>query len=269
MLRRLSTARQVPDHLSCRRVRSTARAVQVLVALLLGSAHVSSGAGPSAHAKVRLLVLGGGLQTTHQFAANSGVWLDRLRLAQTAECTYTESLDALREENLQRYDALLIYAWRAREHGGSIETRAQKDGLLQFLRRGGGLMVAHIGVGCFDDWDEFGRLVGRVWVTGRSGHTAYKPFTVRIRDGSHPTLRGLRDFETTDELYQGLIVRTDLPAIATAREGNQDEPMVWTNTFGQGRIFVTTLGHGPESWRDEDFLKMLTQSLLWVARRSG
>src|SRR6185503_14899007 len=122
---------------------------------------------------IKILVLGGGLNTRHLFAHNSGMLCDRLRLAGLATCTITHDLNALHSESLRRFDVLLIYAWRGTQYGGSIENEAQKQGLLEFLRRGAGLVVVHIGNGSFDDWPEFVRIVGRVWVTVISTHTDY------------------------------------------------------------------------------------------------
>ena len=59
-----------------------------------------------------MLVLGGGLNTRHLFAQNSGLLCDRLRLAGLATFTGTNDLNALRIESLQKFDVLLIYAWR-------------------------------------------------------------------------------------------------------------------------------------------------------------
>src|SRR5262245_60811914 len=195
----------------------------VLAACILGAALGAphGGALPRSGeqpAKLRMLVLGGGLNTRHLFAHNGGLLCDRLRYAELATCTYTDDLDALRSESLRNYDVLMIYAWRATDRGGSIESDARKQGLVEFLGRGGGLVVVHIGNGCFDDWPEFGRIVGRVWITGTSGHTEYKDFKVYLKAKDHPILDRLEDFMISDELYQRLIPKADVKVLATATD---------------------------------------------------
>ena len=218
---------------------------------------------------VKVLILGGGLQTSHLFAANSGVLADKLRLDRIAQCTYTENLDFLRAENLRQFDVLLIYAWRANGHDGSIENDAQKQGLLDFVEGGKGLIVVHVGVGSFDDWEDYGEIVGRIYLEGQSTEVPYGTFDVQIQDPDHPTMRGLRDFEIKDELYQRLVVRkSGLPVLVTAQGEDGVEPMVWINRLGNGRIFVTALGHGPETWRNEHYQQLLINAIRWVSRQS-
>src|SRR5438094_299241 len=118
------------------------RVLIILAACLLGGrigapADLASASPSADKTKIRLLVLGGGLNTRHLFAHNSGMLCDRLRYAELASCTYTDDLDALRSEWLRNYDVLMIYAWRATDRGGSIESDAQKQGLVEFLGRGG------------------------------------------------------------------------------------------------------------------------------------
>ncbi len=163
----------------------------VVPSLLLSLLPALSCAASETSQPIRLLVLGGGQNTRHLFAHNSGMLCDRLRYARFASCTYTEDLEMLRAESLRRFDVLMIYAWRGTQYGGSIENQAQKQGVMEFMQRGGGLVVVHIGNGSFDDWPEFGKMVGRVWVTGESTHTAYKDFQVHLKAKDHPILAGL------------------------------------------------------------------------------
>jgi len=250
------------------------RRVLILAACLLageiGGPIDRASAAPSGadKTKIRLLVLGGGLNTRHLFAHNSGLLCDRLRYAELAICTYTEDLDALRSESLRNYDVLMIYGWRATDRGGSIENDAQKRGLIEFLERGSGLVVVHIGNGCFDDWPEFGRMVGRVWITGTSGHTEYKDFKVYLKAKAHPILDRLEDFMISDELYQRLVPKSDVNVLATAMDEGVDQPMAWTREHGKAKVFYTALGDSPESWNNETFLQMLAGAVQWTAGRA-
>lgn len=218
--------------------------------------------------KIRLLVLGGGQNTRHLFAHNSGLLCDRLRYAGLATCSYSEDLNSLRSQSLENFDVLMIYAWRGTQYGGSIENETQKKGLIDFLSRGGGLVTVHIGNGSFDDWPEFGRIVGRLWVTGVSTHTDYKEFEVHLKAKTHPILAGLQDFTITDELYQRLVPKSDITILATATEAGVEEPMAWTREHGRAKVFYTALGDSPEAWNNESFLQMLSGAVQWAAGRS-
>lgn len=240
--------------------------VLLLLALALaGSASRTAGPRP-----LRILALGGGTNTTHRFRDNTAVLAEYLHSEGVADrVDFTEDLDALRAERLRDYDLLLVYAWRANGHGGSLTVAAQRDGLASFVRNGKGLVVVHVGNGCFDDWPEFGKMVGGRWVSGKSRHTPYMEFTVCLNEKEHPLFRGLRDFQTTDELYQNLQMEPGVPVrvLATAEAEGVAEPMVWINRYGRGRVFYTALGHGPESWRNASFQRLLANAARWVARR--
>jgi type 1 glutamine amidotransferase len=110
-------------------------------------------------------------------------------------------------------------------------------------------------------------MVGRVWITGQSTHTAYKDFRVHLTAAGHPALAGLTDFTISDELYQRLIPKADVQVLAVAEEEGIQEPMAWTREYAKGRVFYTPLGDSPESWNNESFLQMLAGAVQWVAGR--
>lgn len=220
-------------------------------------------------AGLKLLVLGGGTNTTHKFLQNSGYLVSALTDKGTInEATYTEDLDDLRAGNLADYDALLIYAWRANGHGGSIETDEQRQGLADFVRNGKGLVVAHIGVGCFDDWPEYGQMIGARWVSGTSTHSPYTPFEVQVRQPRHDIAGGVGDFHLVDELYHRLVVEPEvkIKPLFTAEWAGERHPMAWARKYGKGRVFVTVLGHGSDSWQAGGFQRLMRNGLLWVTR---
>ncbi len=39
---------------------------------------------------------------------------------------------------------------------------------------------------------------------------------------------------------------------------------MWTNTYGEGRIFGTTLGHHNDTMKTKVYLEMLTRGFLWA-----
>ncbi|HRE04036.1 MAG TPA: ThuA domain-containing protein [Opitutaceae bacterium] len=70
------------------------------------------------------------------------------------QVVYTEDLAALTEENLRRYDALLIYA--------NIDqiSPEQEKAVLGYVRQGGGLAALHCASYCLRNSDAYIALVG-------------------------------------------------------------------------------------------------------------
>ena len=70
----------------------------------------------------------------------------------------------------------------------------------------------------------------------------------------------------SDELYN--IDRTwptATPLVqAWSVEGEKHHPVVWTNTFGKAKVFVTTMGHTNRTMSDSVYLDLVTRGLLWT-----
>ena len=102
-------------------------------------------------------------------------------------------------------------------------------------------------------------------------HDRQRPLTVKGVAPAHPIMKGVPPSWTTidEELYE--IVET-WPGITPLAESSSVEvqrtsPVVWTNTAGKARVFVTSLGHNNEMMADPIYLDLVTRGLLWTAGR--
>jgi uncharacterized protein len=168
---------------------------------------------------------------------------------------------------ITQYDVILLHFqnWEVPGPG----TTAQ-DNLRQFVQNGGGLVSVHFACGAWhDEWPGFQAILGRVWrgPTG-SQHDPRGPFTVRIVDPDHPVAHGIDDFETDDELYTCLVgdAPIHLLAEATSKVDGQDHPMAFARTYGNGRVFLTTLGHDVKAFTSGSVPRLIRQACLWTGR---
>jgi len=76
----------------------------------------------------------------------------------------------------------------------------------------------------------------------------------------------------TDELYHGLRGPLDnVHLIATAYSdrktggSGEHEPMIWTVSFSEGRVFHTPMGHDLEAMRCVGFITTLQRGTEWAA----
>jgi type 1 glutamine amidotransferase len=161
-----------------------------------------------------------------------------------------------------------------------------KDSFVEYVRNGGGVVVYHGASMAFPDWPEYNEITGLggwgdrdenagpycYWkdgetvtenIPGEAGqHGDAHEFIVVHRDTEHPVLKGLPDswLHGKDELYGGLrgpaknltILATAFSDTATGGTG-RDEPVLFTVSFGNGRIFHDALGH-PDPENDESAL---------------
>ena len=47
-------------------------------------------------------------------------------------------------------------------------------------------------------------------------------------------------------------------------ESKKDQVVAWTNQYGKGRVFATTLGHASPTTDMESYHKLLANGLLWA-----
>ena len=89
-------------------------------------------------------------------------------------------------------------------------------------------------------------------------HDRQRPLVVETVARSHPILRGLPDrWETiSEELYELEQVWPQMTPLAQAYspESKKFQPLIWTNTHGKARVFVTSLGHNTAMIANREYL---------------
>lgn len=221
-------------------------------------------------------------------------------LAETTEFrfTFSEDVDDLDAGILARYQVLVLAnstlrtavpsddpragGWR----GNRLErpvTAVHAEAILSFAAAGGGIVAAHSALDALYGLESYRALLG-------GGLFVSHPWTqaVRIRNEApdHPTMAHLGGtFELTDEIYvldenprPNVIVLAslDMASVDAARlegrtapgdEARRDFPISWVRRHGDGRVFVTKLGHFPEVWTDPAFVQHLLQGMRVAAGR--
>jgi type 1 glutamine amidotransferase len=152
-----------------------------------------------------------------------------------------------------------------------IEMNAQqKEELLAFVRSGHGFVAAHTGLTAFDSWPEFGQMLGAQY----GGHLYTGPGQVISERPDHPIVKHWgAAFSYNDEFYRPKGLSRDTvdvllrfnPASAPSSKlpADGDFPLVWTKTYGQGRVFYSSLSHATEAWDIRDLQVMMFEAIRW------
>jgi uncharacterized protein len=159
------------------------------------------------------------------------------------------------------------------------------------------LVIVHAANNAFTGWNEYNQMIGMGWRNNKfgdrlivdaqgkevrvpagqgpgAGHGPQHPFQVTVRDGDHPITKGMpREWmHTQDELYQGMrgpCANVHLLATAFASKdkkgSGENEPMIWTVTYGDGRVFHTPMGHDLPAMRCIGFITTLQRGTEWAA----
>ncbi|HSW01186.1 MAG TPA: ThuA domain-containing protein [Sedimentisphaerales bacterium] len=168
------------------------------------------------------------------------------------------------ETALKNYDviAFLIYSAKLKE----LPAQAQEN-LLSFVKDGKGFFVQHLASASFPKWEEFGKLCGRKWVMGTSGHGPRSVFQSKIVDKQHPITAGLNDFEVDDELYAKLQGNEKIHVLVTADSdwSKATEPLVFVQNYGKGRVVHNAYGHDRKALMTPNVQKIISRGTEWAA----
>jgi type 1 glutamine amidotransferase len=168
------------------------------------------------------------------------------------------------ETALKAYDVIVftIYSRRIK----TLPKEAQKN-LLNFVKNGKGFFVQHLATASFAKWEEFGRLCGRRWVMGTSGHGPREVFEAKVVNKEHPITAGMSNFKIYDELYAKLQGTGKINVLVEADSdwSNKTEPLIFTLKYGKGRTVHNAFGHDGKALMNPNVQKIIVRGAEWAA----
>nr|WSX75206.1 ThuA domain-containing protein [Streptomyces sp. NBC_00899] len=183
--------------------------------------------------------------------------------------TVSDSLDVYTDADLMAGTDLIVQCWTM----GTI-TAEQVAGLRGAVQAGTGLAGWHGGIAdSFRDNSDYLHLVGGQFACHPGGFVDHTVEVVPER-AAHPIVAGLTSVALHTEQYWVLadghnqvLATTTLPS----RQGDPwaepvVSPAVWTRQWGEGRIFVCTVGHQPQDLDVPAVRSVVERGLTWASR---
>lgn len=257
-------------------MRQPAQLAMLIIPCLLATAcicHADTADPDAAVDKLRVLLLSG--QNNHNWRETTPRIRQILQDSGRFIVDVTEPPEGLTAESLQAYD-VIVSDWNTftaryqapREDGWSDEA---KKAYLDFVRNGKGHVAIHAGSSSFYDWPEYRQLVITAFKVGQTDHGTRHTFPVRIDEPDHPITRGLKSFNTFDELWHNAPIVEGGQVLASAFSSTESggsgkyEPVAMVRQFGEGRSFTTLLGHDAKAMASEGFQALLVRGTEWAA----
>ncbi len=157
----------------------------------------------------------------------------------------SDTLDAFKDETRLKGLNLIVPIWSM----GKI-TPEQLQPVLSAVEGGVGMAGCHGGMcDSFRESTEWQFMTGAQWVAHPGNDIAYR---VKIGPLKSPITEGMTDFNVKSEQYYlhvdpavKILATTRFPVAAGphASNGPVDMPVVFTKTYGKGRVFYNSLGH--------------------------
>lgn len=189
-------------------------------------------------------------------------WLE----SEGAILTISNALDIYTDQEAMDSVDLIIQTWTL----GSI-TDPQLNGLLRAVENGTGFAGWHGGVvDAFRSALEYHLMTGAQFISHPGGQLSY---TVNITDPNDPIMEGVSDFTVRSEQYY-LLTDPNIEVLATTTfsadhitflEG-RTMPVIWKHRYGNGRVFVNTIGHNLSDHAIPEFETTMKRGMVWAAR---
>ena len=189
------------------------------------------------------------------------------------------------------------------DYNGQSWSDSVNEGLLDFVKKGGGLVNVHAGNNPFSNWPEFNEMIGLGWrnnmfgdrisiddTSGKqirtkrgkgpgAGHGRQHEFVVKVRNTDHPIMKGIPSewLHGKDELYHGqrgpgnnMNVLSSAYSDKKTGGTGEHEPITWIIPYGKGQSVTTVLGHqgggnAADAVACAGFQTVLLRCLEWAA----
>ena len=239
---------------------------------------------------IRVLIFSG--RNNHDWRVSTPFLRDLLIATNKFDVRIEEEPTGITSATLAIYDVVVL------DYNGPRWGEVTEKALQDFVSSGKGLVVYHGASWAFNGlpvladhhvrtkifepaWPEYAKMIGGSWSKQDppTAHAPYHEFTVKFVDKTHPITAGLGDgYVTTDELYHNMRMQPGVHVLATAYDDpnnvgktaeakgtGKDEAVLWTMSYGKGRMFHTTMGHDIKAMQAADFRETFIRGTEWAA----
>ncbi|WP_157605806.1 ThuA domain-containing protein [Schlesneria paludicola] len=198
------------------------------------------------------------------------------------KCTQDAAAD-FTKANLEKFDLVMFYTTLDLPIADADKDYFFKEWL---PKKGHGFIGFHSALDTFHEYEPYWDMIGGTF----DGHpwNAGELVTISVHDTKHPAMKPFgSEFQIKDEIYWyrhwqpekvRVLMSLNLEKCETKGEMKKGPdgkktnevakarhvPVSWVKNYGEGRVFVTNLGHNEATWVDKRFLDHVTGGVKWI-----
>lgn len=195
------------------------------------------------------------------------------------------------KEQLDKTDVLILHAQEA----GNIKIGDERKNLMEFLGRGGGLVVIHAAA-VSKDHDWFKTIIGGSWHFGQTKWLE-APMSLYFTDHDNAITKDISNFDIDDEIYYDMDLLPEAKILAAAytpntpqiKGGNKEaqqraaeavakkkavniydiQPQMWTYEKENYRAFTCIPGHYHRNFSHVGLRAAILRGIAWAGKRTN
>lgn len=181
-----------------------------------------------------------------------------------------DNLDILKDEEKMLSLDLFVPVWTM----GEI-TKEQLSPVLKAVEAGVGIAGCHGGMcDSFRNSTQWQFMTGSQWVA-HPGNDGVEFEVNIVKNSSSLIVEGISDFKVKTEQYYlhidpavNVLAYTTFPVIdgPHCTNGHVNVPVVYTKTWGKGRVFYNALGHHADVFDVPEARELMRRGFLWASR---
>jgi cytochrome c len=175
----------------------------------------------------------------------------------------TSDGESFTADNLKKY-ATIVFLNTA----GDVLNQMQEEAFEQYIHGGGGFMGIHTAIDTEHNWEWYGKLAGAQF----KSQSEVEKVILKVEDRNHPASQFIQDSVIRqDERFVLKNISPDINIILSIDDNSYEKeiignfhPVSWYQEFEGGRVFMTSMGHTSESYKEEFFLRHLSGGLKYT-----
>lgn len=164
------------------------------------------------------------------------------------------------------FDVLVFYdMWKG-------ISEAEKSAYLKLSQQGKPFLFLHHSIASYQDWPEFEKILGGKYVEKGRGvpveeqsNYEHDVWVYTKVENITPVTRGFSEPRFFDEVYGNVRISEDVLPLLKTRHPKSMEIVAWENKYNNSKILYLQPGHDYRTYQNEEYRKLLFQSIKYLA----